>query len=257
MARCQSGQLGHSHKVLVSATVGSNPTLATFFVFSLFFSLNMKVNWIDEKETLERLINEGVSYERIGRRYSVTGAAVKKAAKKLGIELEQKREINPNEHFNKGKISKNQIIKQPTLKKEKKKEYCINCGKEIKPHKGTKTYKFCSHECQNEFRNKEYIKRWQNGEENGTKGNYYQVSGIIRKYIFEKYGGKCQICGWGEENPITHKVPLQIHHIDGDCTNNKEENLQLLCPNCHSLTETFGSLNENSKRVFRKQKGNI
>ena len=39
--------------------------------------------------------------------------------------------------------------------------------------------------------------------------------------------------------------------------NNKEENLQLLCPNCHSLTENFGSSNKNSSRIYRKQKGNL
>ena len=50
----------------------------------------MKVNWINEKETLERLIDVGISYERIGKRYGVSGNAVKKAAKKLDIDLEQK-----------------------------------------------------------------------------------------------------------------------------------------------------------------------
>ena len=131
---------------------------------------------------------------------------------------------------------------------------CVHCGEtfEGKPN-GTK---YCSIECQHNHMYEEYIKRWQNSEENGLSGKY-GVSRYIRRYLFEKYDGKCQICGWNEENPITHKVPLQIHHIDGNCTNNKEENLQLLCPNCHSLTETFGSLNENSKRVFRKQKGNV
>jgi hypothetical protein len=64
----------------------------------------MKVNWISEKEALEKLIKEGVSYERIGRQYDVSGNAVKKAARKMGIELEQKREINPSETFNKGKF---------------------------------------------------------------------------------------------------------------------------------------------------------
>ena len=44
-----------------------------------------------------------------------------------------------------------------------------------------------------------------------------------------------------------------MHHIDGDCTNNKMENLQLLCPNCHSLTSNFGSLNKNSKRSQAKE----
>lgn len=130
---------------------------------------------------------------------------------------------------------------------------CIHCGKEFegKPN-GTK---YCSLECKNKCEQEEYINRWKNDEEDGISGRY-GISKRIRKYLFEKYNNKCQICGWGKENPITHKVPLQIHHIDGDCTNNKEENLQLLCPNCHSLTETFGNLNENSKRIFRKQKGN-
>ena len=131
---------------------------------------------------------------------------------------------------------------------------CIYCGKDLydKPY----GVKYCSNECQNKHAQEEYIKRWKNGEETGLSGKY-GISKRIRNYLFEKYNNKCQICGWNKENPITNKVPLQIHHIDGDCTNNKEENLQLLCPNCHSLTETFGNLNENSKRVYRKQKGNV
>ena len=35
-----------------------------------------------------------------------------------------------------------------------------------------------------------------------------------------------------------------IHHIDGDYKNNNEDNLQLICPNCHSLTETYKSHNK-------------
>jgi len=203
----------------------------------------MKVKWNEEKENIEKLIKEGVSYERIGRQYGVTGASVKKAAKKLGIELEQKREINPSEHFNKG-VHKTHVCQNP------------KCGK-VFYHRDNGSYnKFCCMSCQHEYEYIEYIKRWKNGEEDGIRGKY-DVSNHIRRYLFEKYDGKCQICGWNEENPITHKIPLQVHHIDGNCLNNKEENLQLLCPNCHSLSETFGSLNENSSRIFRKQKNNI
>ena len=201
----------------------------------------MKVNWVEEKDNIEKLIKEGVSYERIGRQYGVTGSSVKKAAKKLGIKLEQKRVINPTEHFNKGK---------KTFHK------CLNCGKEFEHRCNGSHNKFCCMQCQHDYEYKAFIEKWKNGEENGVTGKY-GISSSIRKYLFEKYDNKCQICGWGEENPVSHKIPLQIHHIDGDCTNNKEENLQLLCPNCHSLTETFGNLNENSKRVFRKQKGNL
>lgn len=44
-------------------------------------------------------------------------------------------------------------------------------------------------------------------------------------------------------NPFINKVILEVEHIDGDCTNNKEENLDLICPNCHSLTATYRALN--------------
>ena len=38
-------------------------------------------------------------------------------------------------------------------------------------------------------------------------------------------------------------IPLEVHHKDGDNTNNKLENLQLLCPNCHALTDTYRGKN--------------
>jgi hypothetical protein len=31
-----------------------------------------------------------------------------------------------------------------------------------------------------------------------------------------------------------------LHHVNADRLDNRVENLQLLCPNCHSQTETFG-----------------
>lgn len=110
---------------------------------------------------------------------------------------------------------------------------CINCGNDL--HKGKK---YCSFDCQWEYAHKQYIKRWKKGQENGLKGKY-GISRHIRKYLFEKNNNKCEKCGWGERNIYTNTIPLEIHHIDGDYTNNKESNLQLLCPNCHSLTETI------------------
>lgn len=50
------------------------------------------------KEELERLIiDEGLPYSLIGERYNVTGNAIRKAARSLGIELPQRRTINDNE----------------------------------------------------------------------------------------------------------------------------------------------------------------
>lgn len=41
----------------------------------------MKVNWNKEKTTIEKLINEGTSYEKIGRIYGITGSGVKNSKK--------------------------------------------------------------------------------------------------------------------------------------------------------------------------------
>lgn len=131
---------------------------------------------------------------------------------------------------------------------------CLNCGKELIGDK--KRNKYCCQQCQLDYQYKQYIERWKNGQELGNKGKY-EISSHIRKYLFEKHNNSCQICGWNKINPKSGKVPLQIHHIDGNCLNNKEENLQLLCPNCHSLTDTFGNLNDSSSRIYRKQKQNI
>lgn len=124
--------------------------------------------------------------------------------------------------------------------------YCLNCGKEI-----TRGNKFCNNTCQTEYYYKQYIERWLNGEETGVIGKD-DVSSYIRKYLFEIHNNSCERCGWHEINEFTGRVPLQIHHIDGDCLNNRPENLQLLCPNCHSLTENFGARNKNCTRIDKR-----
>lgn len=167
------------------------------------------------KEELENLILvQNLSYEAIGRLYGVTGNAIKKAASRLEINLPLRRKINPCETFNKDT--------------SKAIRHCLNCGKEL----DYSAKKYCSNDCQAQYEYSSYIERWKNGEESGNVSR----------------------CGWGEVNSFTKLVPLQVHHIDGNCINNNEDNLQLLCPNCHSLTDTYGSLNANSSRAYRRQK---
>lgn len=52
---------------------------------------------------------------------------------------------------------------------------------------------------------------------------------------------------------MTGKVPLEIHHIDGNYLNNNISNLQVLCPNCHSLTSNYKALNNNQNTKIRTQ----
>ena len=125
---------------------------------------------------------------------------------------------------------------------------CLNCNKELSKSQT----KYCSNKCQVEYQRKEYIERWKNGQEDGVTGQF-GTSHYIRSYLFEKNNNSCELCGWGKVNPFTNTIPLEIHHIDGDYRNNSEKNLQLLCPNCHSLTENIKGANKNGRGEERNK----
>ena len=120
---------------------------------------------------------------------------------------------------------------------------CINCGNPLQEGKI-----YCSKHCQNDYHYKKYISEWKEGKKDGMKGKN-AISTHIRKYLFEKNNNRCEICGWGEINPYTNRIPLEVHHIDGNYKNNNEENLQLLCPNCHSLTKNFKSRGKGREEI--------
>lgn len=98
----------------------------------------------------------------------------------------------------------------------------------------------------------EFILDWKNGKKNGIRGST-STSNHIRKYILNKYNNKCARCGWCEINKFTNKIPLEVEHIDGDFSNNREDNLILLCPNCHSLTATWKGANK--KNCKKRERG--
>jgi len=133
-------------------------------------------------------------------------------------------------------------------KKEMVDRVCLNCGKILENNQNI----YCNHQCQHEYTYKQYIERWKNGLETGMRGKN-GISIPLRRYIFEKNNNKCQKCGWSQENVYTKSIPLTVHHIDGNHTNNNEDNLELLCPNCHSLTENYGSRNNNCVREDRRK----
>lgn len=67
----------------------------------------------------------------------------------------------------------------------------------------------------------------------------------FKKYLIYKHGEKCMRCGWKVLNTFTGKVPIELEHKDGNCDNDNISNLELLCPNCHSLTSTYKGANKN------------
>lgn len=108
---------------------------------------------------------------------------------------------------------------------------CLNCESIIKTKK-----KYCNSECNISHKQSVLFEKIENGVTDLPNRNY-------KKYLINKYGNKCMMCGWNEIHKITGNVPIQLEHKDGDSKNNDLSNLELLCPNCHSLTPTYGSLN--------------
>lgn len=61
---------------------------------------------------------------------------------------------------------------------------------------------------------------------------------LIKEGLKEK---KCECCGLTEWQG--KEIPLELHHINGNHNDNRIENLQLLCPNCHAQTDNFCKAN--------------
>ena len=73
-----------------------------------------------------------------------------------------------------------------------------------------------------------------------------QTNKIRTKLLREGYKeARCESCGltsW-----LGQEIPLEVHHIDGNRHNNTIENYQLLCPNCHALTDSYRGKNSAKK----------
>lgn len=66
---------------------------------------------------------------------------------------------------------------------------------------------------------------------------------IINEQLLPYVCQRCKITEWQGE-----KITLELDHINGIPTDHRLENLRFLCPNCHSLTDTFNGKNRKTTR---------
>jgi hypothetical protein len=119
------------------------------------------------------------------------------------------------------------------------KKKCKECGRE------TKNRKYCSSECADVGRKKEWEQKLRDG-----KITYSYTNGMVRNWLLKNREHKCECCQLTEW--LGKPINLTMEHKDGNACNNVPENLMLLCWNCHSMTPTFGHKNKNGQRKYRK-----
>ena len=102
------------------------------------------------------------------------------------------------------------------------KEHEIVWNKPIIPWNKGKSYRTVQHRDINEIL-----------VENSSYKNTYNLKlRLIKEGLKES---RCEICGYSEST--------ELHHINGDPTDNRLENLQILCPNCHAKTDNYRTKN--------------
>lgn len=62
---------------------------------------------------------------------------------------------------------------------------------------------------------------------------------LIAEKLIKSICSSCKLTKW-----IGKPIPLELHHKDGNNLNNNLSNLELLCPNCHSMTDNYRGKNK-------------
>ena len=123
---------------------------------------------------------------------------------------------------------------------------CPVCGQPIK----SRYNKYCSQDCSTKAR---IAAKYDNVEKTGEFPEAFQKEAsrpLVRKYLEQKYGHKCSICGITEW--MGKPVPLIVDHIDGNALNRSVNNFRLVCANCDAQLPTYKSKNKYGRKWRRK-----
>lgn len=108
---------------------------------------------------------------------------------------------------------------------------CLYCGNSLFGKVGKK---FCDKKCESKYKQIEIEKRFELGQ-------IYHAH-TLRKIMIKRYGNICKKCKNEKWNNLP--ISIDVNHIDGNSNNNLPSNLELLCPNCHSLTSNHRGKNK-------------
>lgn len=123
--------------------------------------------------------------------------------------------------------------------------YCMCCGVTF-VKKRNQFNIYCSNKCQKQYESQQRINEWLLTGKPAAKA-------AMKAFLFEEQGGKCAQCGIPN---VWNGKPLvfDLEHKDGNSKNDVRENLELICPNCHSQTDTYKGKNRGNGRHSRMQR---
>lgn len=217
----------------------------------------------EEIEKAKNFLKLGFNYKKISIEIDRTVSSVKNKLQEYGLNFKQiniTSEIRKCKHcckeFEVNKSNPKIFCNKSCAASYNNKKYktkhkeeiicCLGCKKEIENNK-VGNRKYCNNICQGNFKRNEIFKKIEKGEHKSDNPKIYKL------YLIEKHGEKCMECDWTEKNKFSNKIPLELHHIDCNPDNNKENNLQLLCPNCHSLTKNWKGITKGQGRFSRRR----
>jgi 5-methylcytosine-specific restriction endonuclease McrA len=125
---------------------------------------------------------------------------------------------------------------------------CLQCNKECELHPHHKANKYCSIKCQHDF---QYATRLEEWKKTGIVTTI-NCPTFLRRHVFEEQGGKCAKCGIADWQGKS--IVLELEHKNGNGDDHSRDNIELLCPNCHSQTPTYKGANRGKGRHSRKER---
>jgi 5-methylcytosine-specific restriction endonuclease McrA len=161
-----------------------------------------------------------------------------------------------------GRLGNQALVRNNAIRKEiaiksynENPKLCTECNGPIE-YKTRRIKMFCNHSCAAKYHNR--LKPRKSKVVRVTRQDLHLarfISGEIdnrptlKRLLIKQRGYSCETCH--NDKWQNQPIPLEVDHINGDASNNRPDNLRLLCPNCHALTPTAKGKNRGNGRKSR------